>query len=271
MGDVWRCLRGHDSQQGWSHLPQSGVVPARDADLLPLAGRSNRVQIGTKRAKQGQTAPSSRPKASPPAASIVDRRQQRARTSQVLKCTNYECARARHPQRPRCFDSFPLPGSCSSLSSLSSHIPVSSTTPSCRLAMVYCARLQIRQACRTAPGQSGVCSLTCESHASPSRAPELFPVQVLRPDRSQARVSLHIQHDVDEDLVRGQNHSPGTVHSFQPPKQLLLPRQTSHGLAHAAMPPCDRAQRRTTPVDRLTSRHSDFLGVHRSLQSRQAL
>ncbi|KAH4186238.1 hypothetical protein HBI56_029220 [Parastagonospora nodorum] len=137
--------------------------------------------------------------------------------------------------------------------------------------MVYRARRRIRQACRTAPGPSGVCSLTCESHASPSRAPQLFPVQVLRLDRSQARVFLHVQHDVYEDLVRGQNQSLGTVPSFQPPKELLLPRQTSQGLAHAAMPPCDRAQRRTAPVDRLTSRHSAFLGVHRSLLCRQPL
>lgn len=41
------------------------------------------------------------------------------------------------------------------------------------------------------------------------------------------------------------------------PDRQLLPHQTSsHGLAHAAMPPCNSAHRRTAAVDRLTSRHS---------------
>jgi hypothetical protein len=46
-----------------------------------------------------------------------------------------------------------------------------------------------------------------------------------------------------------------TLHQPSPPLRQLLPHQTSHGLTHAAMPPRNIAQSRTTALDRLTSRH----------------
>jgi hypothetical protein len=159
-----------------------GVAPARIADLLPLAGRSNNVWIGT---KQLQTAPS---EASPPVlwpgAAVTSSRLQRggeirAETRRYRRCPSQVLTCTKHAPPPSVVDvsTASRDWSHARVSSLESRVTFPSPPP--RRQFLYPRPSQIRQACRTGARAFRCLLASLRCAASPLRRPSVFPTSSL--------------------------------------------------------------------------------------------